>query len=70
MIASAANCFIWDYQSTDVIYDPEVGATIDHAYWVRQTLTALGHTYVMQTELPTNTSPYQVIFATCGWYNC
>jgi len=70
LIASAANCFIWNYQATDTIYDAESGMTVDHTYWVRQTLTSLGHTYVMDTILPTDLSGYQVLFALCGWYNC
>uniref|UniRef100_A0A7C4TCE9 Uncharacterized protein n=1 Tax=candidate division WOR-3 bacterium TaxID=2052148 RepID=A0A7C4TCE9_UNCW3 len=70
MIAFTANCFIWDYPDTDYIYDPEAGMTIDDTYWLRQALTTLGHTFVMDTMLPSNITPYQVFFAMCGWYDC
>lgn len=70
VLAVASHCFIWNYQATDVIYDAEAGATVDHAYWLRQLLTGLGHTYVMDTLLPSNNGAYDVVFAMCGWYNC
>ncbi len=66
----AAHCFIWDYPEPDSIYDSEAGTTIDDTYWLRQALTALGHTYVMNTTLPSDITPYAVIFAMCGWYDC
>jgi len=70
VLASAANCFIWNYQTTDTLYDAEAGATVDHTYWLRQILAGQGHTFVMDTLLPSNTSEYDVVFAMCGWYNC
>lgn len=70
MVASAAHCFIWNYAEPDSIYDSEAGMTIDDTYWLRQSLTALGHTFVMDTTLSSNISPYQVFFAMCGWYDC
>ena len=70
VIGSAAHCFIWDYPEPDSIYDAEVGAVIDDTYWLRQSLTALGHTFEMSTTLPSNIEPYAVIFAMCGWFDC
>lgn len=70
VLASAANCYIWNYQATDTIYDAEAGATVDHTYWLRQILTSQGHTFTMDTLLPSNTNNYDVVFAMCGWYNC
>ncbi len=70
MIANAAHCFIWDYPEPDSIYEPEIGMIIDDTYWLRQSLTALGHTFVMDTILPSNIAPYAVVFAMCGWFDC
>lgn len=70
LFASAAHCFIWDYPDTDYIYEPEIGMTVDDTYWLRQSLTALGHTYDINTILPSDISPYAVVFAMCGWFDC
>jgi len=68
--AFAANIFVWNYQATDTIYDSEAGMTVDHTYWVQQTLTALGHTLTVSEVLPASLSGYQAAFMLCGWYNC
>lgn len=70
LLGFAAHCFIWDYPELDTIYDPEAGMTIDDTYWLRQALTALGHTYDIDTTLPSDIGPYAVVFAMCGWYDC
>ncbi|MEO0137579.1 MAG: hypothetical protein ABIL74_10945 [candidate division WOR-3 bacterium] len=70
LVAHGAHCFIWDYPEPDSIYEPEIGMTIDDTYWLRQALNTLGHTYEMDTVLPSNIAPYAVVFAMCGWYDC
>lgn len=70
LLAFSAHCFIWDYPEPDSIYDSEAGMTIDDTYWLRQALTTLGHTFDMDTILPSNIAPYAVVFAMCGWYDC
>ena len=70
ILAMAANVYIWNYDRTDTFYDSQIGLTVDCAYWLEQTLDALGHTYTTDTLLPPNLNGYEVCFVTCGWYSC
>ncbi len=70
LIMNASHVFIWNYDMADRFFDAQVGATIDCAYWLGQTITANGHTYVTDKELPADLSPYDAVFVTLGWYRC
>lgn len=66
----AAHAFIWLFDQGDKFVDPQIGDTIDCAYWIEQTLTANGHTYVTETYLPFDLNPYDVVFVTLGFFRC
>lgn len=66
----AEHVFIWNYDDDDVFYCDEYGGTIDCSYWIEQTLTFNDHTFVTDTSLPSDLSPYDVVFVTTGWYRC
>ena len=68
--AYAANAFVWNFDPIDRFYDAEVGDSVDCAYWLEQTLSAIGHSVVVDTNLPQDLSPYDVVFVTLGWYRC
>jgi len=66
----AEHVFIWNYDDDDTFYCSEYGGTIDCAYWIEQTLSYNGHTFVTDTTLAADLSPYDVVFVTTGWYRC
>ena len=68
--ASAYHVCIWNFDTLDVFYDTQVGASIDCAYWIEQTLAANEHTYETSTTLPVNLSPYDVVIVTLGFFRC
>ncbi len=70
LLLNAGHVFVWNYDILDTFYDSEVGSTIDCAYWLEQTITANGHTYVTDTILPADLSPYDAVLATLGWFRC
>jgi hypothetical protein len=67
---NAHHVYIWNFDTEDTFYDPQISDTIDCTYWLEQTLTANGHTYITGISLPGDLSPYDVIFVTLGWYRC
>lgn len=69
-LANGYHVFVWNFDTLDVFYDSQAGDTIDCAYWLEQTLTANGHTYVTGTSLPGNLGPYDVVFVTLGFFRC
>lgn len=66
----ASNVFVWNYDDEDVFYCDEYGDEVDCAYWIEQTLLYNGHTCSVDTELPSDLSPYDVVFVETGWYRC
>lgn len=62
--------FIWNYDVLDRFGDPDLGDTIDCAYWLEQTLLANGHSYTKSTALPASLDAYDIVFVTLGWYRC
>ncbi|MEO0081886.1 MAG: hypothetical protein ABIL25_06300 [candidate division WOR-3 bacterium] len=69
--AQAANICVWNYDPLDRFFDPQVGDSIDCAYWVKQEIENLGHTaQVFNTYLPGNISGYDVVFCLMGWFRC
>ncbi len=69
-LTRADHVLIWNYDPLDKFYDSAVGDTIDCAYWLEQSLTGNGHTYEIETSLPANLNPYDVVLVTLGWYRC
>jgi len=69
-IASGEHFFIWNYDPLDIFYDAQIGDSIDCSYWVEQTLTANGHTFIKETFLPTDLSAYDAVFVLLGWFRC
>ncbi len=70
ILLNAANVLIWEYDAADIFYDPQLGRSVDCPYWLEQSLTANGHTYTTTNTLPSDLSPYQVVFVTLGWFRC
>jgi len=69
--AQAAHSLIWLYDDSDKFIDPQLGGdTIDCAYWIEDALVANGYTYDIETYLPYDLSPYDVIFVTLGFFRC
>jgi hypothetical protein len=68
--ASGFHVFVWNFDTLDVFYDSQVGASIDCSYWIEQTLGQNGHTYVTGTYLPADLSPYDVVIVTLGFFRC
>jgi hypothetical protein len=68
--AQAATFFVWNYDPVDRFYDPEVGDSIDCAYWVEQVLTGQDHAVTVDTILPGNLAGYDAVFCLMGWYRC
>lgn len=67
----AANICVWNYDLLDRFYDPQVGDSIDCAYWVERTLTDQGHTVTSATRyLPADISGFDIVFCLMGWYRC
>ena len=69
-LASGFHAFVWNFDTLDIFYDAQLGESIDCSYWIEQTLTANGHTYVTDTTLPGNLSPYDVVIVTLGFFRC
>lgn len=69
-VLNAANIFIWDYDPADTFYCDDAGQVVNTRYWVEQTLTALGHSCIVDTALPASVNSYDAVFALCGWYSC
>jgi len=69
-IASAASVCVWNYDTLDRFYDPQVVDSVDCAYWVRQNLAAQGHTVTVTTALPEDLSGFDIVFCLMGWYRC
>lgn len=72
IVASAAHVLVWNYDPLDKFYDSEVSGSVDCSYWVKQTLTANGHTYDVRNgkTLPSNLDPYDVVLGSTGWFRC
>jgi hypothetical protein len=71
MVTQAANVCIWNYDTLDRFYDPQLNDSIDCAYWFQQILTNQGHTVdVCHGYLPTDLSGYDIVFCLMGWYRC
>jgi len=70
LLLNAGHMFIWNYDTLDKFYDSEVGDSVDCAYWLEQALTTDGHTFVTNTTLPADLSPYDGVLVTLGWYRC
>jgi hypothetical protein len=71
LMVQAAHALIWLFDDHDMFIDPQVGGdTIDCAYWIEQTLVDNGHTYDIETYLPFDLSPYDVVFVTLGFFRC
>ncbi len=68
--AHAANAFVWNFDPLDRFYDPEIEDSIDCAYWLERSLNETGHTAVVDTGLPEDLTPYDVVFVTLGWFRC
>jgi hypothetical protein len=69
--ALALNVCVWNYDTLDRFYDPQVGDSVDCAYRVSQTLAAQGHTVdVSNALLPADLSGYDAVFCLMGWYRC
>lgn len=66
----AANVCVWNYDSLDRFYDPQVADSVDCAYWVRQTLAAQGHAVTVTPRLPEDLSGYGIVFCLMGWFRC
>jgi len=67
----AANVCVWNYDTLDRFYDPQITDSIDCSYWVRHMLVNQGHTVeVCNGYLPTDLSGYDVVFCLMGWFRC
>lgn len=67
----AANICVWDYDTLDRWYDPDVGDSITSAYWVDLVLEEQGHTVsVFARDLPGDLLNYDAVFCLMGWYRC
>lgn len=69
-LANGYHAFVWNFDTLDVFYDSQVGDTIDCSYWLEQSLSANGHTYVTGINLPVNLNPYDVVIVTLGLFRC
>ena len=63
----AANVCLWNYDPLDRFYDPVRAESVDCSYWLRQNLTALGHSLTVSTSLPSDLSGYDLVFITMGF---
>ena len=70
VLMMAATVFVWNYDPLDTYFDPEVGDTVNAAYWLDNTLRDLGHQVNVGTTLPADLSGYDVCFVTLGWFRC
>lgn len=70
IVTHAAHVYIWNYDPLDRFYESAIGDSVDCSYWVKQTLTSGGHTYVIGTTLPTDIDPYDAVFVLLGWFRC
>jgi hypothetical protein len=70
LLTYGARVCVWNYDPLDRFYDPEVGDSIDCAYWVENLLRAQGHTVEVFTSLPTDLSQYDIVFCLMGWWRC
>ena len=67
----AANVCVWNYDTLDRFYDPDVGDSVDCSYSVAAGLTDLGHTVsVFDRYLPAGLDDYDAVFCLMGWYRC
>ncbi len=66
----AEHVFIWNYDDDDLFFCGEYGGTIDCSYWIEQTLAYNGHTFLTNTNLPSDLSAYDVVFVATGWFRC
>ena len=67
----ATNVCVWNYDTLDRFYDPDVGDSIDCSYHVAATLAELGYTVsVSDRYLPSSLDDYDAVFCLMGWYRC
>lgn len=70
-VARAADVCVWNYDTLDRFYDPQVGDSVDCAYWVARTLTSQGHTVTLANRyLPADISEFDIVFCLMGWFRC
>lgn len=67
----AANVCVWNYDTLDRFFDPQVGDSVDCSYHVAATLEDLGHSVsVSNRYLPSSLDDYDIVFCLMGWYRC
>jgi len=66
----SANVLIWEYDTLDIFYDPVRAESVDCPHNIEKALIDNGHTYETYPYLPSDLTPYDVVFVTTGWYRC
>jgi hypothetical protein len=66
--AFSQTIYIWDKDHNKLFSDPEGGGQVDASYGIKKALDNNGYTYTFGTTLPTDLSPYDVIFVVMGTY--
>ncbi|RKX69049.1 hypothetical protein DRP53_09375 [candidate division WOR-3 bacterium] len=68
----AAHILIWNYDPLDRYYEPELSDSVDCSYWLKEAVSAHGHTYEVRNgkTLPADLDPYDCIIATLGFFRC
>lgn len=66
--ALSQDILLWDKDHSKKFPDPEGAGSVDASYGVEKALTDNGYAFVKQTKLPTDLSPYNIIFVIMGTY--
>lgn len=64
----AQDILVWDKDHNKTFPDPEGAGAVDATYGVTKALDACGETYVTSMTLPTDLTPYNIIFIVMGTY--
>jgi len=69
-LALGANICVWNYDSLDRYYDPQLAESADCSFRVRQALADQGHAVTVTPALPQDLAGFDAVFCLMGWFRC
>ena len=66
--AFSQSILVWDKDHNKTFQDPEGAGLVDETYGIKKALTENGYSFTAVQSLPSDLTPYDVIFVIMGVY--
>ena len=66
--AFSQSILVWDKDHDKLFQDPEGAGLVDETYGIKKALDANGYSYTVVKTLPSDLTPYDIVFVIMGAY--